>query len=161
MIDSMAGADKSWMLASICLPLVAALAGCSVPARATGPAHSVSLLKIGHNVALVQTPPPPPPPLSPFADSAVSFFIHGHFALGEQVVVRVCLHADHSIASSDILESSGDRRFDERALDWARRVQLRTQAAPGRAIARCGFVRVELNDTAAPGMGRAAGEQLG
>ncbi|HTT06057.1 MAG TPA: TonB family protein [Steroidobacteraceae bacterium] len=106
-------------------------------------------------------PPPPPPPLSPFADAPVSLFVHGNFARGEQVVVRVCLHPDHSIASSDILESSGDRRFDAMALNWARQVQLRTAPPPGRAIARCGPVRVELHDAGQPGMGHQVGEQLG
>jgi TonB family protein len=87
--------------------------------------------------------------------------IRGHFSRGEQVVVRVCLHADRSIASSDILVSSGDRRFDELALDWARRVQLRSAPAAGRTMARCGPVRVELHDTGQPSMGRQLGEQLG
>jgi TonB family protein len=87
--------------------------------------------------------------------------VHGHFSRGEQVVVLVCLRADHSIASSDILVSSGDRRFDEMALDWARRVQLRAAPTSGRAMARCGPVRVELHEPGAPGMGREPGEQLG
>lgn len=87
--------------------------------------------------------------------------VRGHFSRGEQVVVRVCLHADHSIASSDILVSSGDRRFDELALDWARRVQLRAASTPGRTIAPCGPVRVELHDPGQPAMGRELGEQLG
>jgi len=91
----------------------------------------------------------------------VSFLVHGNFARGEQVVVRVCLHADHSIASSDIIESSGDRRFDELALDWARRVQLREAPVAGRTVARCGPVRVELHDSAQPRMGHRIGEQLG
>lgn len=87
--------------------------------------------------------------------------IRGHFTRGEEVVVRVCLGADHSIASSDILESSGDRHFDELALEWARRIQLRTAPAPGRVISRCGPVRVELHEPTQPGMGGALGEQLG
>ncbi|HEX4051971.1 MAG TPA: energy transducer TonB [Steroidobacteraceae bacterium] len=145
----MARADKSWLLASLCLPLVAMLPGCSSPPRA-------------QPWMPPPTPPaPPPPPISPFDDAAVSFLIHGNFARGEQVVVRVCLHADHSIASSDILESSGDRRFDQMALDWARRVQLRNASVPGRPIARCGPVRVELHESVAPGMGHQVGEQLG
>ena len=168
MIDTMAGTDKSWLLASLCLPLVTVLTECSLPSRPVGTASSAALLPPPASASPSSTPPAqsptptaPPPPLSPFADSAVSFLIRGHFVRGEQVVVRICLHADHSIASSVIVESSGDRRFDEMALDWARRMQLRTEATPGHTIARCGSVRVELRDTAAPGMGRSVGEQLG
>jgi len=169
MIDTMAGADKSWLLGLLCLPLVTVLSECSLPSHQPGTAQGATLVQTTPDYAPASstspaqspTPPAPPPPLSPFADAAVSFLIRGHFVRGEQVVVRICLHADHSIASSAIVESSGDRRFDEMALDWARRMQLRTEATPGHTIARCGSVRVELRDTAAPGMGRSVGEQLG
>ncbi|HLK70687.1 MAG TPA: TonB family protein [Steroidobacteraceae bacterium] len=87
--------------------------------------------------------------------------IRGRFIRGEQVTVLVCVQADHSIASSAIIESSGDRRFDELALDWARRVQLRTAPVPGRTFARCGPVRVELHESGQPGVGRGPGERLG
>jgi outer membrane biosynthesis protein TonB len=77
--------------------------------------------------------------------------IHGHFARGELVIVRVCLRTDHSIASSEVMESSGDRRFDEMAVTWAQRVRLRQSPADdGRPLASCGAVRVELHDTAEP-----------
>jgi TonB family protein len=143
MIDSMTGADKSRVSTALCLLLIAVLSGCSLP-----PLQA-------------PRPTPRPPPVSPFADSSVSFLIQGNFARGEQVLVRVCLRADHSIDSSDILESSGDQRFDEMALDWARRVQLRTAGVSGRPVARCGSVRVELHETGAPGMGHPIGERLG
>lgn len=177
MIGSMAGADKSRFVASLCLLLTGSLCACSSPPHKPGAVRTPAVVNFGRRarpdpsvmVYLVQAqratppspPPPPPPPLSPFADSPVSFLVHGNFARGEQVVVRVCLRPDHSIASSDILESSGDARFDQRALDWARRVQLRAASVPGRTIARCGPVRVELHDTGKPGMGQQAGERLG
>lgn len=164
MIGSMGGADKSLKFATLCLALAAVLSACSsFPPRAQGAQGALRAPAPRAAFASAPAPAParPPPPLSPFADSSISFFVHGNFARGEQVVVRVCLHADHSIASSDILESSGDRRFDEMALDWARRVQLRSAPVPGRAVARCGPVRVELHDSAQPGMGHQVGEQLG
>jgi TonB family protein len=168
MIDSMAAADKSWVSVSLCLLLTAMLCACSSPPRKPGAAHGTPVAQFGHRlrgdpsaIYLVRAQRAPPPPLSPFADAPVSFLVHGNFARGEQVVVRVCLRPDHSIASSDILESSGDPRFDERALDWARLVQLRAASAPGRTIAPCGPVRVELHDTGAPGMGHQVGEGLG
>lgn len=186
----MGRADKPWVFTPLCLLLLALCACSELPrppaprsaavvqpasqphrnwtgnalvlrADAQAPAQTFALAgNPSPASAAPSAPPPPPPPLSPFADASVSIFVHGNFARGEQVVVRVCLHPDHSIASSDILESSGDRRFDALALDWARRVQLRTAPPPGRAIARCGPVRVELHDTGRPAMGQ-VGEQLG
>jgi TonB family protein len=85
----------------------------------------------------------------------ISLFVHGHFVRGEHVLVRVCLRADHSVASSSILESSGDQRFDELALEWARRVRLR-EATGARPVASCGPVRVELHDTSSPEFGPAS-----
>jgi TonB family protein len=93
---------------------------------------------------------PKPPPVSPFSDAPVSFLIHGQFVRGELVIVRVCLRADRSIASSEVIESSGDSRFDEMAAQWARRVQLRSQPPVGVPVARCGAVRVELHDAPEP-----------
>ncbi|HEY7929937.1 MAG TPA: energy transducer TonB [Steroidobacteraceae bacterium] len=130
----------------------------AVPAQRAAPARNPT--SAPPTTAAPPAPPAPPPALSPFADASVSIFVHGNFTRGEQVVVRVCLRPDRSIASSDILESSGDRRFDAMALDWARRVQLRTAPPPGQALARCGPVRVELHDTGQPRMGQ-VGEQLG
>ncbi len=85
----------------------------------------------------------------------ISLFVHGHFVRGEHVLVRVCLHADRSVASSSILESSGDQRFDELALDWARRVRVR-EITDGRPVASCGAVRVELHDASPPDFGPAS-----
>lgn len=174
MIGSVARTDKSWFWVPPCLLSIAGLAACSAPSLKPAAAHGIRAVQFGPRMhrdpsiiylARAQpSPPPPPPPLSPFADAPVSFLVHGNFSRGEQVLVRVCLRADHSIASSDVLESSGDPRFDQRALDWARLVQLRAASVPGRTIARCGPVRVELRDTGAPGtpgVGHQAGEDLG
>jgi hypothetical protein len=106
-------------------------------------------------------PAAPPPPISPFLDSPVSFLIHGHFARGELVIVRVCLRPDRSIASSDVVESSGDRLFDQMAVTWAQRVRLRESAPEGRPIAPCGAVRVELRDPTQPAVLGDHEDQLG
>lgn len=104
---------------------------------------------------------PAPAPLSPFSDAPVSFLIKGQFVRGEAVVVRVCLRSDRSIASSDILESSGDRRFDELAINWARRVRLRSLPTNGTPVAPCGAVRVELRKTQEPVVVPRADDLLG
>src|SRR5262249_39738992 len=97
------------------------------------------------------TPPPAPPePLSPFDDSPVIFAIAGqHFSRGERVIVTVCLGPDHSITSADIFESSGDSKFDQLAVMWARRIKLR-EAAQGEQVASCGAVRVEVRPAQEP-----------
>lgn len=92
----------------------------------------------------------PSPPLSPFSDAPVSFLIHGEFSRGEFVIVRVCLRADRSIESAAVVESSGDARFDQLAIDWARRVPLRGAIPQGARVAACGPVRVELHNVNEP-----------
>jgi outer membrane biosynthesis protein TonB len=95
-------------------------------------------------------PPAPPEPLSPFDDSPVIFTIAGqHFSRGERVIVTVCLGPDHSITSADIFESSGDSKFDQLAVMWARRIKLR-EAAQGEQVANCGAVRVEVRPAQEP-----------
>ena len=54
--------------------------------------------------------------------------------------------------------SSGEKRFDEFIVDYARRVQvLRPQQQNGRSVAGCGTVDVEINHPAGPGT--SGGEQ--
>jgi TonB family protein len=84
-------------------------------------------------------------PESPFADAAVSFFVSGlGLVRGEQVIVRVCVSADRSIVSSAVVQSSGDPRFDQLALGWARQVRLREPTAREAPVAPCGAVRVQM-----------------
>src|SRR5665213_1209428 len=88
---------------------------------------------------------PPPLPVSPFEDSPVSFLVASpRFTRGELVIVRVCVGPDRSISSADILESSGDRRFDALAVGWARQVRLRSAPTADVPVAPCGQVRVEV-----------------
>lgn len=96
---------------------------------------------------------PAPIPVSPFADTPVSFFVKSpHFTPGELVIVRVCIRPDRSIASADVVESSGDRQFDELAVGWARQIKLRSVATDGPPplVAPCGPVRVEVHSVLEP-----------
>jgi TonB family protein len=91
--------------------------------------------------------------LSPFDESPVSFFVSGlHFSLAQAAMVRLCVTSDGHVTSATLLTSSGDERFDDLALLWARRVRLRS--TPGGEPAkvapeRCGPVRVELHTSPA------------
>lgn len=95
-------------------------------------------------------PPAPPPAPAPLFDAApVSFVVAGpRFTPGEVTIVRVCIAPDRSVISADIIESSGDKRFDDHALVWARQVRVRAAAGDGspdgEPLASCGEVRVEI-----------------
>ncbi|HEY1724465.1 MAG TPA: hypothetical protein VGF89_03505 [Steroidobacteraceae bacterium] len=88
----------------------------------------------------------------PFDDAPVSFVVAGpRFSPGEVTIVKVCLAPDRSIISVNLLASSGDRRFDDMALNWARQVKLRSAPAPaGALMLRCGEVRVEIHQPTEP-----------
>jgi hypothetical protein len=99
-------------------------------------------------------PRPPraaPAPLAPFEESPVSFIVAGpRFTPGEVTIVKVCIADDRSIVSADILESSGDKRFDDLAVVWARQVKVRSVSQLDRPIGHCGEVRVEIRSPNEP-----------
>jgi hypothetical protein len=113
---------------------IAAVAGCATLAR---PARVPAA--------------PPPPPQPPFDDAPVSFVVAGpRFTPGEVTIVKVCIAADHRVLSANIMASSGDRRFDDLALSWARQVRIRAAPADGAALQPCGEVRVEIRQPSEP-----------
>jgi hypothetical protein len=98
--------------------------------------------------------------VSPFDDSPVIFTVAGqHFTSGERVIVTVCLGPNHAITSADIFESSGDSKFDQLAVMWARRIRLR-EVAQGEQIASCGAVRVEVRPSQEPRMFHSPADSL-
>ena len=140
----------------VCFTVLSAviLEGCAAPRRAP---------------AVVRAAAPP----DPFDDTSTSFTVQGaRFAPGETTIVRVCVTAAGTIASADVIGSSGDKRFDDYALVWARQVRLRSMPPDGRASAQspaspqsptpaltappaqssCGPVRVEIRPAAMPGV---------
>jgi len=100
--------------------------------------------------------PPRRPPavrvvVPPFDEAPVSFVVAGpRFTPGEVAIVQVCLAPDRSIVSVNMLESSGDRRFDDLALTWARQVRLRSATPAGSLLQSCGEVRVEIRRPSEP-----------
>ncbi len=113
------------------------LAGCSTPRRAPQPAaHSLQ---------------PAPVPPSPFDDSPSSFLVNGaRFPPGETAIVKVCVTPAGTIASADVVGSSGDKRFDDFAVSWARQVQLRALPQGVQTDTVCGAVRVEIKAAPLP-----------
>jgi outer membrane biosynthesis protein TonB len=69
---------------------------------------------------------------------------------GEVSIIRLCVAPDRSIASADVIESSGNARFDEMALVWARQIKLRSLPNDGAPIQPCGQVRVEIRKPSEP-----------
>ena len=133
------------MLRVVCLAALGAvmLDGCAAPRRPPP-------------VAAHRAEPP-----DPFDDTATSFTVQGaRFAPGETAIVKVCVTPEGSIASADVVGSSGDKRFDDYALVWARQVRLRSvpQGAPSRSQtsvptqSSCGPVRVEIRPAGMPGV---------
>lgn len=84
-------------------------------------------------------------PSTPFTDDPVSFVVSTpRFTPGEVTIVQICVAPDRSILSADVMESSGDARFDRMALIWARQIKLRSAPTDGSALLPCGQVRVEI-----------------
>jgi hypothetical protein len=84
-------------------------------------------------------------PVTPFADDPVSFLVSTQrLTPGEVAIVQVCVAPDRTILSADVMESSGDVRFDRMALIWARQIKLRSAPTNGSPVQPCGQVRVEI-----------------
>jgi Gram-negative bacterial TonB protein C-terminal len=99
----------------------------------------------------VVRPSTAPQPVEPFADDPVSFIVPARgFPPGEVSIVRLCVAPDRSIASADVIESSGNARFDEMALEWARRIKLRSLPTDGAPVHPCEEVRVEIRTPSEP-----------
>jgi Gram-negative bacterial TonB protein C-terminal len=89
--------------------------------------------------------------LPPFDEAPVSFVVAGpRFTPGEVTIVKVCIAADRSILSAAVMASSGDRRFDDLAVNWARQVRVRAAPLDGSPIRACGEVRVEIRAPSEP-----------
>jgi hypothetical protein len=89
--------------------------------------------------------------LPPFDDAPVSFVVAGpRFTPGEVTIVKVCIAPDRSILSANVMASSGDRRFDDMAVAWARQVRVRAAPRDGSPIQACGEVRVEIRTPTDP-----------
>jgi len=96
-------------------------------------------------------PMAPLPLPNPFDDASASFLVSGpRFTTGETTIVRVCVTPEGNIASADVIGSSGDKRFDDFALVYARQVRLRSLPDGLQTSAICGPVRVEIRTAPVP-----------
>ncbi len=96
-------------------------------------------------------PRSPPPEVSPFDEAPAVYPLGGqHFAPVDIAIVRVCLSDDLQVESAVLLHSSGDRRFDQAAQQWARQVRIRESHPAGTVVQRCGEVHVEIRRVEGP-----------
>jgi hypothetical protein len=103
-----------------------------------------------------------PAEVDPFDHTAVSFVVAGaHFMPGETAIVKVCVTAEGIISSADVVLPSGDKRFDEFAVTWARQVKLANIGQTGEAKEICGPVRVEIKVSPVPRILSGADNALG
>lgn len=120
--------------AALILIGLGALSACSAPPRRSSAA----------------TPVPPPAP-NPFENDSASFLINGgRFPAGETAIVKVCVTPQGTIASADVIGSSGDKHFDDFAAVWARQVRLRSLPQGVQMESVCGPVRVEIKAAPVP-----------
>src|SRR5579863_7920050 len=100
--------------------------------RSSGPGQAAVALSCALALAGCAALRPPvasaPPAMpDPFDDASASFTVRGaRFAPGETAIIQVCVTAGGTIESADVVGSSGDKRFDDFALLWARQVKLRS-----------------------------------
>ena len=93
--------------------------------------------------------------------SPAVFSVRGQrFTPGEAAVVKVCVHANGVIASTAIVQSSGEKRFDESAVQWATHAGYRPMRIGGAPIYSCDEVRVEMHQISSPGPGMGSDSSL-
>ena len=121
---------ESMRTAIVIAACVATVAGCA-PTPRPGPAARVAL--------------------PPFDDAPISFIVAApRFTPGEVTIVKVCVTPDGTIFSAHVMASSGDRRFDDLAVTWARQVKVRSAPSDGAPLRACGEVRVEIRTPTEP-----------
>ncbi|HEX9138726.1 MAG TPA: TonB family protein [Steroidobacteraceae bacterium] len=115
--------------------------------------------------AHLASPVPAPPTLLPVAeleDSTTSFVIAGpRFTPGESAMVKVCLSAEGEVVSTQLLVSSGERKFDDSALVWAQQAKMSPLTFKGKPVATCEQVRVEIRGVPYPHIGGGSDFSLG
>jgi TonB family protein len=93
--------------------------------------------------------------------SPTAFSIRGpRFTPGEVAVVKVCVHANGVVASTAIVQSSGEKRFDDSAVQWALHAGYRPMRVDGAPIYSCDEVRVEMHQITSPGAGMVSDSSL-
>jgi TonB family protein len=117
---------------------------------------------VGSAVLAACATPPQSAVVEPVHIEDASFTTRGPtFAPGLYSTVRICVTAQGQISSAAVVVSSGDKRFDDYVLGFARRVQVRPQRVNGRPVAACDTVRVEINHGVAPATGASGGSAVG
>jgi TonB family protein len=90
-------------------------------------------------------PVEPPPAVEVPQVTTRSFLIRGpRFPVGQSANVRVCVDASGAVVSAEVTGSSGESRFDEFAITWARQADVQNWVRKDAKQPSCGNVRVEI-----------------
>jgi TonB family protein len=101
-------------------------------------------------------------PVTELEDSSISFVVAGpRFTPGESAMVKVCLSAEGEIVSTQLIASSGERKFDDSALLWAQQAKMSPLILKGKPVATCEQVRVEIRGAPYPHIGSGSDFSLG
>jgi TonB family protein len=100
--------------------------------------------------------------IEPLEIRDASFLTRGpRFADGLIATVRLCADHEGKLVSADVVVSSGEKRFDDFVVDYARRVQVNPQRENGRPVHGCNTVKVQINRIADPIGSAGAASALG
>jgi TonB family protein len=114
------------------------------------------------HLALPVPASPTPLPMAELEDSTISFVVAGpRFTPGESAMVKVCLSAEGEIVSTQLIASSGERKFDDSALLWAMQAKMSPLVFKGKPVATCEQVRVEIRGAPYPHIGGGSDFSLG
>lgn len=116
----------------------------------------------------ITTSRPPAPPVEPPEAvqapqvSIRSFLIRGpRFPVGQSANVRVCVDASGAVISAEVTGSSGESRFDEFAITWARQADTQHWVRKDAKQPSCGNVRVEIGPGSRQRVGSSVDSALG
>lgn len=84
--------------------------------------------------------------IQPLEISDASFTTRGPaFGSGLFTTIQLCVGPDGRIVSANVVQSSGEKRFDDFVLTFARQVHVQPRRENGKAVLSCDTVRVEVN----------------
>jgi TonB family protein len=130
------------MAKPIFLLLLAVVAGCTSELPARQPSAKIAV--------------------QPLQIADASFTTRGpKFATGLFTMVQLCVGPNGGIVSASIVQSSGEKRFDDFVIVYARQVHVQPRRENGRAVASCDTVRVEVNHFPLPGVSLGLDNALG
>jgi TonB family protein len=100
--------------------------------------------------------------IKPLEISDATFTTRGpSFGSGLSAAIQLCVGPDGRIVSASVVQSSGEKRFDDFVLTFARQVHVQPRRENGKPVLSCDTVRVEVNHFPHPGLSLGTDNVLG